>query len=140
MPNIRNTFKVNQCKLNWNRLTRVSNEHFFLSLTREKQRDEHFFLSSASPRTNEDRFIPDSPTLDMGLLISGNETKYETRSNQSSPSARSLSNGVAPFTFDGESLPSFHFQPEVNPMIDENLIKTTWADDLASIDALMNEF
>jgi len=86
----------------------------------------------------------------MGLLMFDNVNNHEFFHQQqpSPPFNRSLSNVVAPFIFDEESSQFFGYeQDQCSAMqywspkpIDDTFIKCQLEEELASIDALINEF
>lgn len=93
-----------------------------------------------------------SPTLDMGLLMPEHANSNESSPRQQlSPVTRSLSQAVAPFTFDFESQRLFDYEygqcsknlnfdyGEQN-LFDDIYIKYQLEQEIASIDALVNEF
>jgi len=88
--------------------------------------------------------MANSPSLAMGLLmfdnVNNNEFFYQ---QQPSPFIRSLSNVVAPFVFDDEydqCSTNSNMQYWPIEIIDETFIKCQLEQELASIDALINEF
>jgi hypothetical protein len=89
-----------------------------------------------------------SPTLAMGLLMFDNVNTNEFfHQQQLSPFSRSLSNVVAPFIFDDESAKLFDYEFDQNTQywptkttIDDTYIKYQLEQELASIDALINDF
>ncbi|CAF2987649.1 unnamed protein product [Rotaria sp. Silwood2] len=109
-------------------------------------------VSPTMPKISEDTIMVQSPSLAMGLLISDNINNNEfCHQQQLSPFTRTLSNVVAPFIFDNESLRLFENEydscPTSLPMqywpmkiIDDTYIKYQFEQELASIDALINEF
>ena len=107
------------------------------------------------PKPSEDTLMADSPSLSMGLLMFDNVNSYECspqqQQQQPSPISRSLSNVVAPFIFDDETSELFqyqygqgstnapvHYWP--SKVIDDTFIKYQFEQELASIDALINDF
>ncbi|CAF1373984.1 unnamed protein product [Rotaria sordida] len=118
---------------------------------------EHVDLVSPTmPKTSEDTIMVQSPSLAMGLLMSDNTTTTNNNNEfchqqQLSPFARTLSNVVAPFIFDDESLQLFEHKYDQcqtnlpmqywpNKIIDDTYIKYQLEQELASIDALIDEF
>ncbi len=105
-----------------------------------------------SPKTSEDSIMANSPSLAMGLLMFDNVNSNEFfHQQQPSPISRSLSNVVAPFTFDDESARLFDYEFEQcstntntqywpTKTIDETYIKYQLEQELASIDALINDY
>jgi len=121
----------------------LSNEHDFLF--------HIFFL--VSPKTSEDTIMANSPSLAMGLLMFDNVNNNEFFHQQqlSPPFARSLSNVVAPFIFDDEPAQLFEYKYDqcsknTNTQywppktIEDIYMKYQLEQELASIDALINEF
>jgi hypothetical protein len=88
--------------------------------------------------------MANSPSLAMGLLMfdNVNNNEYFHQQQQSSPFNRSLSNVVAPFIFDNESsqLFEYEFDQYSTKTIDDKLFKYQLEEELASIDALINDF
>ena len=84
--------------------------------------------------------MADSPSLDMGLLMLANEFHPQ----QFSPINRSLSNLVAPFVFDDADYAQIFChgfeQYPTNKTFDDQSMKYSWTDELASIDALMFDY
>jgi len=109
-------------------------------------------VSPTMPKTSEDTIMAYSPSLARGLLMFDNVNNNEFfRQQQPSPFVRSLSNVVAPFIFDDESAQLFQYefnQCSSNPnmqywpikTIDDTYIKCQLEQELASIDALINDF
>ena len=96
--------------------------------------------------------MANSPSLAMGLLMFDNVNSNEFfQQQQPSPISRSLSNVVAPFIFDDESAKLFDYEFEQcstntstqywpTKTIDETYIKYQLEQELASIDALINDY
>jgi PAS domain-containing protein len=109
-------------------------------------------VNLVSPKTSEDSIMANSPSLAMGLLMFDNVNSNEFfHQQQPSPISRSLSNVVAPFTFDDESARLFDYEFEQcstntntqywpTKTIDETYIKYQLEQELASIDALINDY
>jgi len=110
-------------------------------------------VSPTIPKTSEDTILAHSPSLSMGLLMFDNVNNHEFFHQQqpSPPFNRSLSNVVAPFIFEDESSQFFgyeHDQYSANTAmqywspkpIDDTYIKCQLEEELADIDALINEF
>jgi hypothetical protein len=87
--------------------------------------------------------MANSPSLAMGLLmfdqVNNNEFSYQ---QQPSFFIRSLSNVVSPFIFDDQSdqLFQYEFDQWSTKPISDTYMKYHLEDDLASIDALINDF
>jgi PAS domain-containing protein len=103
-------------------------------------------VNLVSPKTSEDSIMANSPSLAMGLLMFDNVYTNEfSHQQQPSPVSRSLSNVVAPFIFDDESAQLFAYE---NPnmqfwpikTMDDTFIKCQLEHELASIDALFNDY
>ena len=96
--------------------------------------------------------MANSPSLAMGLLMFDNANSNEFLHQQQSPTfLRSLSNVVAPFIFDEESSHLFKYEYDQcsshtnmqywpRKTIDDTYIKCELEQELASIDALINDF
>ncbi|UJR09105.1 hypothetical protein I4U23_013352 [Adineta vaga] len=110
-------------------------------------------VSPPMPKSSEDSIVADSPSLSMGLLMfdSNNSNESFQQQQQSSPITRSLSNVVAPFIFDDETAQLFQYQYNQystnsnmyywsSKTIDDTYMKYQFEQELASIDALINEF
>ncbi|CAF2059127.1 unnamed protein product [Rotaria magnacalcarata] len=109
-------------------------------------------VSPSMPKASEDNIFVSSPSLAMGLLLPECACKDELcHGQQLSPFARSLSQVVAPFIFDDESAQVFQHQYEQfathapreywqEKLIDDTYMKHQLEQELASIDALVNEF
>jgi PAS domain-containing protein len=109
-------------------------------------------VSPAMPKASEDSIVAHSPSLSMGLLMFDNINNQDIfHQSQLSPFNRSLSNVVAPFIFDDE--PSQFLEYEYDQcsakvdmqywspkVIDDTYFKCQLDDELASIDALINDF
>jgi hypothetical protein len=105
-----------------------------------------------SPKTSEDTIMANSPSLAMGLLMFDNVNNNEfIHQQQPSPFSRSLSNVVAPFIFDDESAKLFDYEYDQcstntntqywpTKTFDDTYIKYQLEQELASIDALINDF
>lgn len=91
-------------------------------------------ISQVSPKSSDDQSMANSPTLDMGLLMFDHLNKYSSYSPE-----QSLSHGVAPFTFN-EDFQSYQY--DLFDIENEHQYKKSVGlhDDIACIDALMNEF
>jgi predicted patatin/cPLA2 family phospholipase len=87
--------------------------------------------------------MANSPSLAMGLLmfdqVNNNEFSYQ---QQPSSFIRSLSNVVSPFIFDDQSdqLFQYEFDQWSTKPISDTYMKYHLEDDLASIDAFINDF
>jgi hypothetical protein len=98
------------------------------------------------PKTSEDTIMANSPSLAMGLLMFDNVNCNEFfHQPQQSPFIRSLSNVVAPFTFDDESARLFEYENsnmQYWPIktMDDTFIKCQLEHELASIDALFSDY
>lgn len=106
------------------------------------------------PKTSEDHLMADSPSISMGLLMFDNANSNESVHHQQQPSpvAGSLSNVVAPFIFDDETAQLFQYQYDQcvgnavdghywpGKTFDDNFIKYQLEQELASIDALIDDF
>jgi PAS domain-containing protein len=109
-------------------------------------------VNLVSPKASEDTIMANSPSLAMGLLMFDNVNNNEFfHQQQPSPFSRSLSNVVAPFIFDDESAKLFDYEYEQcskntnaqywpTKVIDDTYIKFELEQELASIDALINDF
>ncbi|CAF0918279.1 unnamed protein product [Adineta ricciae] len=113
-------------------------------------------VSPPMPKPSEDSLMADSPSLSMGLLMFDNVNNNECspqqqQQQQPSPISRSLSNVVAPFIFDDETSELFQYQYGQgstnapiqywpSKVIDDTFIKYQFEQELASIDALINDF
>jgi PAS domain-containing protein len=100
-------------------------------------------VNLVSPKTSEDTIMANSPSLAMGLLmfdqVNNNEFSYQ---QQPSSFIRSLSNVVSPFIFDDQSdqLFQYEFDQWSTKPISDTYMKYHLEDDLASIDAFINDF
>jgi hypothetical protein len=109
-------------------------------------------VNLVSPKTSEDTIMANSPSLAMGLLMFDNVNNNEfIHQQQPSPFSRSLSNVVAPFIFDDESAKLFDYEYDQcstntntqywpTKTFDDTYIKYQLEQELASIDALINDF
>jgi PAS domain-containing protein len=109
-------------------------------------------VSPTMPKASEDSIMAESPSLDMGLLMPDNFNTGELCHQQElSPVTRSLSNDVAPFVFDFDSSKLFEYEYgqcpnnltmeyEQKTIVDDRYIKYQLEQEIASIDALINEF
>jgi PAS domain-containing protein len=109
-------------------------------------------VNLVSPKTSEDTIMANSPSLAMGLLMFDNSNNNEFfHQQQLSPCTRSLSNVVAPFIFDDESSTIIKYEYEQCPIninmqysptkiIDDTYMKYQLEQELASIDALIDDF
>jgi hypothetical protein len=122
----------------------IFNKHYFLV---------YFYLVSPTiPKTSEDTIMANSPSLAMGLLMFDNINYNEFfHQQQTSSFIRSLSNVVAPFIFDDQSSQLFEYgydqcatntnmQYWSGKTIDDTYIKCELEQELASIDAIINDF
>jgi len=109
-------------------------------------------VNLVSPKTSEDTIMANSPSLAMGLLMFENVNNNEFfHQQQPSPFIRSLSNVVAPFIFDDESAQLFEYEYDQcsantnmqywpTKSINDTYIKYQLEQELASIDALIDDF
>jgi len=109
-------------------------------------------VNLVSPKTSEDTITANSPSLAMGLLMFDNiNTNEFFHQQEPSPFTRSLSNVVAPFISDNESEQLFQYEYDqcstnLNMQywpieaINDTYIKYQFEQELASIDALINDF
>jgi len=109
-------------------------------------------VNLVSPKTSEDSIMANSPSLAMGLLMFEHVNNHEHfYQQQSSPFSRSLSNVVAPFIFDDQSNQFVDYEYDQcsentnssywsSKSINETFIKYELDQELANIDALINEF
>lgn len=107
------------------------------------------------PKMSEDTILAHSPSLSMGLLISDNgmsNESYPQQQQQLSPFTRSLSQVVAPFIFDDETAKIYenHHYEQCSKnfcadywqekVIEDSYMKYHFEQELASIDALIDEY
>lgn len=103
-------------------------------------------VNLVSPKASEDSIMANSPSLAMGLLMfdNVNSNDYICQQQTSPTFVRSLSNVVAPFIFDNQSPQFFDFEYEqsMNKIsdMDDTFAKYQLEQELASIDALINEY
>ncbi|CAF1461839.1 unnamed protein product [Adineta steineri] len=110
-------------------------------------------VSPSMPKTSEETIMAHSPSLSMGLLMFDNGSNSNDFFHQQHPSpfTRSLSNAVAPFIFDNESSQLFQYEYDqysadtnmqywTTKTVDDTYMKCQLEQELASIDALINDF
>jgi len=96
-------------------------------------------VNLVSPKASEDTIMANSPSLAMGLLMFDN-VDHNTCQQRSPSFTRSLSNVVAPFIFNDESAQFFDIDYCPNTTFDDTFMKLQLEQELASIDALIDEY